>query len=454
MATRISGGQGRIWFMKTWLNSVRHPGQALQGRRRALFVLAGTACLGGFSAVGIGKALSGRMLSPPTVPIPLTYFGLHIHRADAGTPWPEVKFGSWRLWDAYVNWRHLEPQRGYWDFKRLDKYVAIAKLTGVEILLPFALTPAWASARPRETSPYGPGNAAEPYNLDDWRNYVRTVATRYKGRIQHYELWNEPNIQGFFSGSPEMLAKLAEETYRILKKIDPANRLAAPAVVGGKEHLLWLDRYLAAGGGKFMDALSHHFYVAQTHPEAMLPMVEQVRKIANKHGLSSMPLWNTEAGWWIDHSDGTVTTEQMVPGWKKLNAADAAAYVSRALILGWAAGLARYYWFAWDNYSMGMIEPTTKAMKPAGLAYARTVEWLQDSIMTGCEVSNDVWVCTLKRLDGSKTRLVWLEEGSIRAWIVPRDWGVTQMETLDGILQKPEGSQIRVQLGQAPIRLS
>ena len=440
-------------FMKVRLYPVRKLGQVMAGRRKVLLALASTVCLGGLSALGVGKVLSNRTLRPPTIPIPRSYFGLHLHRADAGTPWPEAKFGSWRLWDAYVNWRHLEPQRGYWDFKRLDKYVAMAKLTGVDILLPLALTPAWASARPLEKSPYGPGNAAEPYNLDDWRNYVRTVAKRYKGRIQHYELWNEPNIPDFFSGSPETLAKLAEEAYRILKDIDPANQLAAPAVVGGKEHLLWLDRYLAAGGGKFMDALSHHFYVAQTHPEAMLPMVEQVRKIANKHGLSSMPLWNTEAGWWIDHSDGTVTTEQMVPGWKKLNAADAAAYASRALILGWAAGLARYYWYAWDNYSMGMIEPTTKAMKPAGLAYARTLEWLQGSTMTGCEVTDDVWVCTLVRADGSKARLVWLENEATRDWRPPGEWGIKETETLGGVRQKMNATQMRLQLGSAPIYL-
>lgn len=441
--------------MNAWLDRIRHAGETVQGRRKALLTLAGAACLGGFSVVGIGKALTGRTLRPPVEPIPREYFGLHLHRADAGTPWPEAKFGSWRLWDAYVNWRHLEPQRGYWDFKRLDKYVAMAKLTGVDILLPLALTPAWASARPNEKSPYGPGNAAEPYNTDDWLNYVRTVATRYKGRIRHYELWNEPNIPGFFSGTPETLVGLAEIAYRELKKIDPANQFAAPAAVGGgAEHLAWLDRYLAAGGGKYMDALSHHYYVAHTRPEATLPLVDKVKSIAEKHGLAGLPLWSTEAGWWIDHSDGTVTTEEMVPGWKKLSASQAASYVSRALVLGWASGLRRYYWFAWDNYSMGLIEPGTKAMKPAGLAYARTVEWLLGSVMAGCEVTNDVWVCTLNRQDGTKARIVWREEGGTQDWAPPQHWGATSLESLDGRRQTLQGTPVRIQIGQVPVYLS
>lgn len=419
-----------------------------------LLAMAGTACLGGFSAFGLDKVLSSRMLTPPSVPIPRQYFGLHMHRADAGTPWPEFKFGSWRLWDAYVNWRHLEPERGNWDFKKLDRYVAMAKLTGVDILLPLALTPNWASARPQEKSPYGPGNAAEPYNMDDWRNYVRTIAKRYKGRIQHYELWNEPNIPGFFSGEVDVLVRMAGEAYRILKEIDPGNQLAAPASVGGGvEHLAWLDRYLAAGGGKFMDVLSHHYYVAHARPEALLPLVGKVRAIARKHGLSELPLWNSEAGWWMVHSDGTVIHEDMVPGWVKLNADEAAAYVSRALILGWAAGLARYYWYAWDGYGLGLIEPTTKAIKPAGLAYARTLNWLQGSVMTGCGTSGDVWICTLVRPDGGEMRLVWREASPARKWRLPDEWKVKELETLDGTRQKVDGNQAIVQLGQAPVCL-
>ena len=129
--------------------------------------------------------------------------------------------GAGGLWDAYVTWPNLEPARGKWDFSRLDKYVAIAEKRGVSILLPLGLTPAWASARPAEASNYKPGNAAEPSNLELWRNYVRTVASRYKGRIRTYELWNEPNIPKFFSGSVDMLVKLTQIAREELKKVDP-----------------------------------------------------------------------------------------------------------------------------------------------------------------------------------------------------------------------------------------
>lgn len=425
------------------------------GRREAMLTLAGMACLGGISALGMGGggALARKSLKPPALSIPRTYFGLHMHRADAGTPWPPVRFGSWRLWDAYTTWPMLEPQRGSWDFKRLDKYVAMAALTGVDILLPLGLSPSWASMRPNEPSAYKPGNAAEPRDMDDWRNYVRTVAERYKGRIRRYELWNEPNLKNFYSGSVETMRDLAREAYAILKQVDSGNLFAAPATTEGGKQLDWLDRYLALGGGQFMDVLSHHFYVPRVAPELMLPMVEDVRKIMARYGIDNKALWNTETGWWMENDDGTISSPAPFTTWIKLDANLAAAYVARALILGWAAGLSRFYWFAWDNSSMGLIEPSTKVLKPAGQAYARTCEWLQGAVMSACEVDGKVWVATLNRADSTKARIVWHEDET-RLWHPPDDWNVKGIDTLDGQRQDLKAPVTGLQIGQQPIYLT
>ena len=122
--------------------------------------------------------------APNVEPIPLSYFGLHIHRADRGTAWPNVPFGSWRLWDAYVTWADLQPELDKWEFSRLDRYVVLAQSNNVELILPLANTPRWAAARPNESSAYALGNASEAKNIEDWRRYIKVVAKRYKGRIR------------------------------------------------------------------------------------------------------------------------------------------------------------------------------------------------------------------------------------------------------------------------------
>ncbi|MBD2101106.1 beta-galactosidase [Leptolyngbya sp. FACHB-261] len=73
--------------------------------------------------------------------IPSDLFGMHIHEAAGVTPWPTVPFASWRLHDAYVGWSYLEPEKGRWDFSKLDRYVALAQEHQVEILLPLQFPP-------------------------------------------------------------------------------------------------------------------------------------------------------------------------------------------------------------------------------------------------------------------------------------------------------------------------
>src|SRR5260370_15278250 len=120
-------------------------------------------------------------LQSPTAAIPNTYFGLHIHHlaSPIPTPWPSIPVPAWRLWDAFVSWPDLEPNKGQWQFERLDGYVSLAQQHGTSILLPLGGSPTWASARPQVPSNYSPGFTAEPANLEDWRTFGGTVASRY-----------------------------------------------------------------------------------------------------------------------------------------------------------------------------------------------------------------------------------------------------------------------------------
>src|SRR5580692_6818486 len=93
-------------------------------------------------------------LQTPTATIPDSYFGLHIHHLDRPmpTPWPSMPVPAWRLWDADVTWPDIEPNKGQWQFERLDRYVSLAQQHGTSILLPLGGSPTWASARPKVTS--------------------------------------------------------------------------------------------------------------------------------------------------------------------------------------------------------------------------------------------------------------------------------------------------------------
>lgn len=367
-------------------------------------------------------------------PVPAQYFGQHIHhtlKANNPTPWPAVKFGTWRLWDAYVQWPLLEPVKGGWDFSKLDQYVSLAEQHGVEILLPLGLSPQWASARPEEKSAYLLGNSAEPKDIEDWRNYVRVVATRYKGRIHYYELWNEVNLPMFYSGSPEKLVILAREMQAILKEVDTSNVVVSPSITGDSSNAKeWLCKYLDAGGGVYSDVIGYHFYVPTKAPEIIPGFVRDIKVIMTKYGLEKMPLWNTESGWRIANTDGT-SDEGAPSTWKRLEPNEAASYVARALILGRESGLERYYWYAWDNGYMGSIEPKSKSIKPVGVAFGQVYKWMVGSRLGKCVNNLDLWVCTLNAPQGRAAHIAWTT-GVERAWIPPYSWKANKVQMLDG----------------------
>lgn len=388
------------------------------------------------------------VITTPEVPvIPLEYFGLHIHKADNGTAWPAVSFGSWRLWDAYVQWAHLQPSRGTWDFTRLDKYVALAESHKVTVLLPFGLSPRWASARPNESSSYGQGNAAEPALIEDWRVYVRTVAQRYKGRISTFEIWNEPNDKTFFSGSTAKLVELTCEAYRILKAIDPAILLVSPAYTG-EENAPKLEDFLAKGGGKCIDVVAYHLYVPTNPPEAIIPVIEQVKLAMTRQGLDRLPLWNTENGWIFDNTDGT-PEESLPTDWLRVSSPLSAAFVTRAYILASAFGIDRYYWYSWDGGSLGLLEPTAKVPKPGGLAVGVVASWMTGSPRPVCTDVDTMWQCVLSASAIEQRIVVW-SPGNPRTFVAPAGWKIQKSERADSRTESTALPSSSIRTSQLP----
>jgi hypothetical protein len=371
----------------------------------------------GLALLFASRADSSASLAPAKVPIPVTYFGMHMHRATNGTGWPGVSFGGWRLWDSHVTWQDVEPDRNKWNFGLLDKEIALALAHHVEPIVPLANSPTWASARPQEPSSHQPGGAAEPANMDDWRNYVRTLGMRYKGRVFQYEIWNEPNVPKFYSGSTASLVQLTREAYTILHGIDSRILVISPSYPGFNG-LPGFDQFLAEGGGNYSDVIGFHLYVDDQPPEKTAELAQQVKAVMARNGVDK-PLWDTEAGW--AHP-------------KPFPADLAPPYVSRSYILNWAAGVSRFYWYAWDNHewvTLEMVEKDNRTEKPAAIAYATTEKWLLGAIMNSCTSSRaGVWTCSLTR-DGNESWIVWKQSGQSQ-FTIPSNWNVHQADSLLG----------------------
>jgi hypothetical protein len=378
-------------------------------------------------------------LQAPAEPVPADFFGLHIHHLWQPTSWPDVPFGTWRLWDAHVTWALLEPRRDVYDFKLLDRYVEVAQARHVQLLLTLAGTPVWASARPSEIPVHegggkgAPGSAAEPASDADWRNFVRTVAGRYHGKITYYEIWNEPMFKPFYSGSVARMVEMTRTAREELKQAAPENQILSPPVDTSAASVSWLKEFLERGGGDFVDIWGLHLYVPGP-PELMIPRVAQFREILEINKQGQKPVWNTEAGWQMRTRPPDV----------------AAAYVSRAFLVAWSLGIKRFYFYAWDNDNLGIMPRGEHA--ELAQAYRQTAKWmLEAKIEDLVGLPGNIWVEHVKLQDGRVAKIAW--SGSGGGTLGREHIGVAKTyETLDGrVLPVQPGSDLV--LTAAPILL-
>lgn len=378
------------------------------------------------------------------------FLGLHIHRA-AKSPWPDFKFGAWRLWDAGVSWRDIQPQKGQFDFVRLDNWVRLAEKNGVELTYVFGVPPIWASSRPNEDGAYGPGSAAEPASLNDWRQYVRAVVSRYRGRIKNYEIWNEPNWKNFYTGSWAQLATLVHEAALVVREVDPGARIVLPGLAS-EQGLSVMDEFLRTGVGRDVDVIGYHFYTGNRAPEVLFDMVNKLRSSLRTAGLEKKPVWNTEFGWLIEGrgrviNPSAVGFSSKAPVYKE---EVAASFIVRAYTILAGLGIERSYYYAWDNESMGIFDPITRQLKPVlNAAFHAIGRWLGGSTPQ-CGKGDGFYLCQLGN-SGTAGALVWSDRAALSSMALKKDWRL--IEDINGKVLDLNGTLPVDTLGVGPYLL-
>ncbi|MDD2818606.1 MAG: hypothetical protein PHN51_07415 [Candidatus Nanopelagicales bacterium] len=182
-----------------------------------------------------------------------------------------LKAGMHRLWDMKTAWKDVNPSKGVFDWSVLDMRVAQSEATGARPMLVLGLTPTWAASDPNAgDARWGLGTASPPKDINDWKNYVQAVVSRYGNRIAGYEVWNEANLQTFWTGSYDQLAELTDTAFDIIKSSNSGalvmmasttTRLVSPAAKFTTGYLEALGRY-----GNPFDGYTIHTYPAGDIP--------------------------------------------------------------------------------------------------------------------------------------------------------------------------------------------
>jgi hypothetical protein len=367
----------------------------------------------------------------PKGEVPALYFGLN----DAGRawtrPWPTIETGAIRVFDSA--WVYVEPQRGQWVFENLDRDVDEAHKRGQDLDLILVSTPTWASARPTEPG-RTPGASAEAADIKDWEAYVSAVAKHFKGRVHTYELWNEPNLKYGFTGDMPHLAALTKSAYRILKQTDPSIVVISPALANVNP-IPYLRSFLEAGGAGSFDVLGFHFYDnlgnPAIHPENIVGTAGQLRRVLNSAGLASTPIWNTESGYYIASGPQAHYHNTHWPGGIHiLGQAEAVQALGRSYILGWPAGIQRFYWYAWGEPAYAFVDDGGASEKDVTQAYKTVRRWLLGKrYLDVSRSASGVWIVHIEDAHHKPAWIIWNETGA-ENFEIPKEWGVTQSESL------------------------
>jgi len=104
----------------------------------------------------------------------------------------------------------------------VDFCVNAAHQRGINVLMTLWMTPAWANG--------GRGNLVPPTNPADYADFARWAAEYWKGRVNAWEVWNEPDPnQTYWQGTVSQYVDLLKAAYPKFKAGDPN----APVVLGG-----------------------------------------------------------------------------------------------------------------------------------------------------------------------------------------------------------------------------
>jgi hypothetical protein len=301
------------------------------------------------------------------------FFGLH----DAtNLAYGNLNVGAVRLWDVGVTWKDLEKSPGVFDFTRMDTLVNAALAEGSAITYVFGRTPLfYASAY----------TAAPP--LDKWEAYVRKVVTRYKGKISHYQIWNEANVRNFFTGTTADMARMTKVAALAVNQCDPAAIVVAPS--GPVRDTYMRDWYTAYWNEivdgyqpwRWTNAVGFSMYPdPDLGPEDMFSTSTKMRKIMTDCGMpASKQVFHASE---INYDVETGGPVVLLPD------ADQAGYTMRTYLVGACAGFERVHWYRYDwGYTNGQPLGNTywtdpvdhDIVTPAGQAFNTIKSWMSGS---------------------------------------------------------------------------
>jgi hypothetical protein len=279
------------------------------------------------------------------VDIPADYFGLvHAGRTASDEEYALLnEMGvSWILETFY--WGGIERERGVFDFSWYDDYVNAAVERGVKVLAVLAYDTPWTRGRNR---------FIHRDDIPHFLNFLEVIVTRYKGKVDAWQIWNEPNWV-FWRGSNREFFELSRLAALKIRETDPN-----AYIIGGgfwRAPSGFIRGMHRAGAFENLDALSFHPYA--TNPRNSMRIYDNFINLVTALNFTG-DIWVTEVGYPTGGWYPTSVSMNNLPSFVVKTITGAAARGSRAL-----------FWYELsDTYNYGEAPNRTDSEIFFGLTY-------------------------------------------------------------------------------------
>jgi len=190
---------------------------------------------------------------------------------------------NWILRTFY--WNDIEREKGVFDFSGYDEYVEIALRENKKIIAVLAYETSWLHSDGRHK------NQILPNEIPLFLNYVEKTVSHYMGKIDAWEIWNEPNVI-FWRGPRRDFFDLSKQTAIKIRETD-----SNAYILGGafwRAPRGFIKAMHKAGCFDNLDAVAFHPYAI--NPGGSMKVYDKFLDVLSEINYSG-PIWVTEAGY-------------------------------------------------------------------------------------------------------------------------------------------------------------
>jgi O-antigen ligase len=208
----------------------------------------------------------------------------------------------------YFYWDQIEPVNGNFQWAESDRIIdVVARFPSLRLVAVLMNSPGWSRSQGTVTGP--------PDDIQDFVRFSSAFAERYASQVDHYQIWDEPNLTAAWGNREPRAAQYAgllNAAYAAIHNADGnATVIAAalaPTVEEGPDNvsdLSFLRDLYQLGAQNYMDAVAGKPYGFNTAPDDRevsaktlnFSRIVALREEMVRQGDGHKALWASHWGW-------------------------------------------------------------------------------------------------------------------------------------------------------------